>query len=202
MIDIALGMMAALSVEEKEPVTCGFGGDRRLRAWGRKKVILAIHADEETVIECRPKCSSSSIGPVENMNKELCGFVRCFRIYFRSMVTWEITTESPLLPWLVRHCGWILSRYAARSNGWRGYSGRKGRDCTAGISIFGEATWCKQPNTGELTKLDDWRTAIWLEKSDRSDEHIIGLETGGGGQALEREGVEDGHQHTVASSAR
>ena len=31
----------------------------------------------------------------------------------------------------------------------------------------------------DLTKLDDcWRTAIWLGKSDRSDEHIIGLENG------------------------
>ena len=96
-----------------------------------------------------------------------------------SVITWEITTKSPLWLWLVRHCGWILSRHAARSYGWTGYSGYKGRDCTAGISMFGGATWCKLPNTGELTKLDDWRTAIWLEKSDRSDEHIIGLEVEG-----------------------
>ena len=35
------------------------------------------------------------------------------------------------------------------------------------------------PKTGGLTKLDGrLRTAIWLGKSDRSDEHIIGLETG------------------------
>ena len=46
-------------------------------------------------------------------------------------------------------------------------------------SIFGEAIWYKLPKTADLTKLDDrWRTAIWLGKSDRSDEHIIGLETG------------------------
>ena len=48
-----------------------------------------------------------------------------------------------------------------------------------GIAIFGEAIWYKLPKTADLTKLDDrWRTAIWLEKSDRSDEHIIGLENG------------------------
>ena len=41
------------------------------------------------------------------------------------------------------------------------------------------ATWYKLPRTADLTKLDDrWRNAIWLGKSDRSDEHIIGLETG------------------------
>ena len=57
---------------------------------------------EETVIECRPKYSSPSMGPVENMNKELCGLVRCFRTYLREKAKMEITTVSPLLPWLVR----------------------------------------------------------------------------------------------------
>ena len=38
--------------------------------------------------------------------------------------------------------------------------------------------WYKLPKTADLTKLDDrWRTAIWLGKSDRSDEHIIGVDT-------------------------
>ena len=91
----------------------------------------------------------------------------------------EVTTESPLLPWLVRHCGWILSRHAVRADGRTGYSRLNGREYTAGISIFGEAIWYKLPKTADLTKLDDrWRTAIWLGKSDRSDEHIIGWETG------------------------
>ena len=80
------------------------------------------------------------------MNKELCGLVKCFRIYLRETAKVEITTESPLLPWLIRHCGWILSRYAVRADGRTGYSRLKGREYTAGISIFGEAIWYKLPN--------------------------------------------------------
>ena len=119
------------------------------------------------------------MGPVENMNKELCGLVRCFRIYLRENAKLEITTGSPLLPWLVRHCGWILSRCAVRADGRTGYSRLIGREYTAGIAIFGDAIWYKLPKTVDLTKLDDrWCTTIWLGKSDRSDEHIIGLETG------------------------
>ena len=114
------------------------------------------------------------MGPVENMNKELCGLVRCFRIYLREKAKMEITTESPLLPLLVGHCGWTLSRYAVIADGRTGYSRLK-----ADISIFGDAIWYKLPKTADLTKLDDrWRIAIWLGKSVRSDEHIIGLETG------------------------
>ena len=133
--------------------------------------------ERETVIECRSKYSSPSM--VENMSKDVCGLVRCFRIYQRQKAKIEITTESPLLPWLVRHSGWILSRYAVRADGRTRYSRLQGREYTAGIAKFGEAIWYKVPKTADLTKLDDrWRTAIWLGKSDRSDEHIIGLETG------------------------
>ena len=177
-LDVALGMMAAISVEEKGPSTYVVSAMvEHLRAWGRKKVIFRIDGEPairalggaiqharsgETVIECRPKYSSPSTGPVENMNKELCGLVR-----------------SPLLPWLVRHCGWILCRYAVRADGRTGYSRLKGREYTAGIAIFGEAIWYKLPKVADLTKLDDrWRAAIWLGKSDRSDEHIIGVDTG------------------------
>ena len=119
-----------------------------------------------------------------------------------------ITTESPLLPWLVRHCGWILSRYAVRADCRTGDSRLKGREYTAGIPIFGEAIWYKLNKTADLTKLDDrWPTAVWLGTSDRSDEHIIGLETGAvlarsvrrnfDWQVLERKSAENGHRHTM-----
>ena len=35
---------------------------------------------EETVIECRGEVFLTNDGPVENMNKELCGLVRCFQV--------------------------------------------------------------------------------------------------------------------------
>ena len=181
MLDAALGMMAAIRVEEKGPASYVVSAVvEHLRAGGRKKVIFRIDGEpatralgvaiqyarsEETVIECRPKYSSPSKGP----------FVRCFRIFLREKAKMEITTESPLLPWLVRHCGWILSRYAVRADGMTGFSRLKGREYTSGIAIFGEAIWYKLPKTA----LDNrWRTAIWLGKSDRSDERIIGLESG------------------------
>ena len=79
------------------------------------------------------------MGPVESMNKDLCGLVRCVRIYLREKAKVETTTESPLLPWLVRHCGWILSRYAVRADGRTGYTRLKGREYTVGISILEKA---------------------------------------------------------------
>ena len=96
-IDIALGMVAAISVKEKGLATCVVSAVlEHLRVWGRKKVIFRIDGEpairtlgvathyvrsEETVIECRPSIPRHQLA-VENMNKELCGLVRCFRIYF------------------------------------------------------------------------------------------------------------------------
>ena len=66
-----------------------------------------------------------------------------------------------------------------RADGRTGYSQLKGREYTSGIAIYGEVIWYKLSKTADLTKLDDrWRTAIWLVKSDRSDEHTIRLESG------------------------
>ena len=74
MLDAALGMMGAISVEEKGTSTHEVSAVvEHLRAWGRKKVIFRIDGEpairalcvaiqharsEETVIECRPKYSS------------------------------------------------------------------------------------------------------------------------------------------------
>ena len=190
MLEIALGMMAAISVEEKGPATYEVSVVvEHLRAWGRKKVIFRIDCEpairalgvaiqyarsEETVMECRPKYSSPSMGRVENMNKELCGLEMLSHLF-----AGESKDGDLAVAWLVRHCGWILSRYVVRADGRTGRSRLKGREYTIGKSIFGEEIWYKLPKTTDLTKLDDrWRTAIWLGKSDRSDEHIIGLETG------------------------
>ena len=69
MLDVALGMMAAISVEEKVPATCVVSAVvEHLRAWRRKKVIFCMDGEpairalcvaiqharsEEAVIECR-----------------------------------------------------------------------------------------------------------------------------------------------------
>ena len=116
----------------------------------------------------------------------------------------EITTESLLLQWLVRHCGRILSRYGARSEGRKGYSRLTGREYTAVIAIFGEAIWYELPKTADLTKLDDrCCTAIWLGSLEIGAVFARSVRRKEGrGQALERRSAEDGHGHTLESSAK
>ena len=135
MSDVALGMMAAISMEEKVPATYVVSAVvEHLRAWRRKEVIFRIDGEpairalgvaiqharsEETVIECRPKYSSPSMGQVENMNKEFCGPVRCLRIHLREKASWRSRLS------LHSCCGkselWISSRNAVRADGRTGW---------------------------------------------------------------------------------
>ena len=78
MLDVDFGMMAAISVEVMGPTTYVVSAVvEHLRAWSREKVIFCIDGEpgiralgvaiqyarsEETVIECRPKYSSPSMG--------------------------------------------------------------------------------------------------------------------------------------------
>ena len=91
--------------------TCEYGdGGKRSFAWTAKQ----HSGGEERVIECRPMYSSHLMGLVENMNKEVCGLARRFRIYHREKATLEVTIESPLLPRLVRLSAWIVRRCEVR----------------------------------------------------------------------------------------
>ena len=81
--------MLDVPCSKKEPATYVVSAVvEHLRAWGRKQVIFRIDAErairalgvaiqyarsEETVFECRPKYSSPSMDPVENMNYDLVG---------------------------------------------------------------------------------------------------------------------------------
>ena len=98
-------------------------GEPAIRALG---VAIQHVRSEETVIECRPMYSSPSMGPVENMNKELCGLVRCFRIYLREKANMD--------DGLSLHCCrsqtlWMdLEPLRLRADGRTGYSRLKGRE--------------------------------------------------------------------------
>ena len=124
--------------------------------------------------------------------------MRCFRIYLREKAKLEITTESS-------HCG-------VRADGRTGYSSLKGREYTAGTSIFGDVIWYKLPKTVDLTELDDrWRTAIcWRSRIEvMNTSSAWGLEQyshdqfdGRSRASDERKSAEDGHRHTMEPSAR
>eukprot|EP00971_Amphidinium_carterae_P181152 3593600-Amphidinium_carterae.1 len=100
---------------------------------------------------------------VENVNKEVCGLVRVYRLMLKEKAKTEIGTSSPILPWMVRHSGWVISHYHVRADGHTAHRRLKGRDYRGQIACFGEVVWYKIPETHRLGKLEErWKSAVWL----------------------------------------
>eukprot|EP00974_Lingulodinium_polyedra_P006548 622568-Lingulodinium_polyedra.AAC.1 len=78
------------------------------------------------------------MGAIENSNKEVKGLIRTWTLYIKEHAKVTITTESPLLDWLVRHAGWLLNHYAVRDDGKTGHERLKGRPYGGKIAMFGE----------------------------------------------------------------
>eukprot|EP00969_Alexandrium_andersonii_P046293 2031607-Alexandrium_andersonii.AAC.1 len=65
--------------------------------------------------------------------------------------------EHPLLPWLFRHAGFLLNRFAVKSSGRAPYEKVFGRRYSGELALLGESVWARQP------KLPAKMEARWLE---------------------------------------
>ncbi|CAK0841766.1 unnamed protein product [Prorocentrum cordatum] len=190
--DQELGMVLALVVDEKGPIEYAIRSvTEYLGYWGRKAIILRVDGEpaikalaeairigraDPTVLEMKPRYSPESMGGVENMNKEVKNLLRTIVLYLMDVAKVELHTGHPLVPWLVRHCGWCICMYRVRADGQTGYERLKGRPYNGKIALFGECLWYRTPDASRLSSLDErWTTCIWLGKSWKTDEHIIVL---------------------------
>ena len=85
--------------------------------------------------------------------------------------------EDPILGWIFRHAGRILTRYAVKESGLTPFRMLRGRDYNGVVVEIGECVLFKflQP----VPKLAPrWEIGVWLGKKSASDEHIIGYDGG------------------------
>ena len=87
--------------------------------------------------------------------------------------------EMLVMSWLIRHAGWLLTRYNVRASGRTPYKAVKGREYGGDIAEFGEQVYLKEPGLTHAKMDDRWsELGTWLGKTDKGDEHIIALSKG------------------------
>ena len=189
-LHIGMGITLPISVREKGPIEYAIKSIvDNVADWGVKDVVLRTdgepaitalavavrHARQfPTLLEQKPRYSPQSMGAIENSNKEIKGLIRTMVIYLLEHAKVAVTTESTLLDWLVRHAGWLINHYAVRSDGKTAYERLKGRPYGGKIAMFGECVWYRPPEQATANELTErWRTALWLGKTNRSDEHLL-----------------------------
>ena len=164
-----------------------------LDTWGLREVLLkadnepAIQAlvdavrvrrGERTMVEKSPKYSHQSNGAVENAVRRIESLTRTYVCVLQEKLGYKVDSKSIVLPWLVRHAAYVLSRFVKRDDGRSAWARLRGKECDSPLAQVGETVDFKIVR-GEMAKLEPrWATGTFLGRTDESDEVIVGTAVG------------------------
>ena len=107
------------------------------------------------------------------------GQIRTVKCQLEHRLGTVVPTDSPLLPWLVRHAGATISRYQKGLDGLTAYRRLRGREYDRVMIEFGECVWYllnKDKDRGKIAPR--WDTGVYLGSREESSEILIGTRTG------------------------
>ena len=166
---------------------CGLFGQIKVRV-DQEPFILAIAQDlavkrglEKTLIETVPKLSKGSIGSADRFGQSAVGLARSLCADFEKYWKIELTVDSPIVPWAIRHAAFLLNRFQPhrRAKGKTSYQNIYRQPYHGELQQFGRLVVGRLPDALELPKLQPrWRRGIWLGKTVESDAHLLGCENG------------------------
>ena len=140
-----------------------------------QKEISRTRADAGTALDSSRVGDSDSNGKIERAIRKLKGIIRTIRSGLEAEVGERIDLESPIIPWLVRHAAYILSRSEVKEDGKTALQRMKGRKTTGVLTNFGETVLFKMPRTrvtiGDFE--DRFSEGTWVGLAVRSGEHVV-----------------------------
>ena len=123
---------------------------------------------------------SNSNAKIERTIRDVKGLIRTLRSALSEKIKEPVTIDSPIIPWLIRHAAYIITRCKIHSCGRTPMERIKGRKAYVALIPFGEAVMFKLPKTNRRTgDLEDrFEKGIWVGCTVRSGEHIVALANG------------------------
>ena len=84
------------------------------------KALLAavkLERKDETVCSAAPRYDSQSKGPIENAVGRVEGLMRTMISAVERKYKLTLDPDHAIVLWIVRHCGWTLTRFTVGSDG-------------------------------------------------------------------------------------
>ena len=127
-----------------------------------------------------PKFSHQSQGSVEATIRHCRGHFRTLRSALENETGLEISMAHDIAPWLVRHAGWLISRFQPKAEKRSAYFRVHGVEYTRPLVEFGEYVLFRDNSPASLANKarSPWNSGVWLGRSDATDENIIGTASG------------------------
>ena len=106
------------------------------------------------------------------------GQVRTLKAQLETNYDISITSQHPIIPWLVRHTVYLLNRYATHADGNTVFYRRWNKEHRTPLCEFGETVLYQLPHVKDLPKLENrFLPAIWLGKDTATGETLLGIAT-------------------------
>ena len=123
---------------------------------------VALHRQDETVIEEIPVKSSQSIACNEHDHFLVGGMARALRIDVEKRFGDNFPVLHAVHPWILRHRGWLFNRFCVGRDGYTAFQRYKGRIYNGEVCDLFECVLFKVPSP-EKAKLDDrFRLGVWI----------------------------------------
>ena len=154
-----------------------------LETIGLKSDRIVIKSDQEGAIVAKPKeilrhretefgtgidnssvGDSDSNGTIERAIQDVEGQTRTLRAALEERVQERVDLDNPVVPWMVRHAAYLITRCRIRPNGRTSFQVMKGRRSNTKMAEFGEIVHFKIPKTNFMPgKFEDlWDEGVWL----------------------------------------
>ena len=145
-----------------------------------QNALVKARAGFGTAVENSRVGDSNSNGRIERAIQDIKGLIRTLRSFVEFMTGGKIELTDPIVPWMVRHAGMLITRSRIREDGRTAYQLIKGRRTTAKLVPFGETILFKIPKTqhdaGDFQ--DRWQQGVWVGFVMRTGEHVVATAKG------------------------
>ena len=84
----------------------------------------------------------------------------------------RLLPDHRLMPWLVRHIGWCLTRFQLKGHGKTAFHVIRGKPYDGHVEKFGTVCMFKIADKAEHKLEDRWLEAIYVGKLEKTDEHL------------------------------
>ncbi|MBN71658.1 MAG: hypothetical protein CME32_20555 [Gimesia sp.] len=145
-----------------------------------QRAVVKLRTGHGTAMEQSRVGDSNSNGRVERGIQDVKGLIRTMRSALETNIGEKIHLTDPIVPWMVRHAGLVITKCRIRENGRTAFQMMKGRRGTAKMVPFGETVLFKIPKTGQNPGSfeDRWEQGIWVGFVIRSGEHLVATKNG------------------------
>ena len=182
---VSVEWLAQQVVEDIE--TVGLAAERIITKTDQEPAIIQLQQEVAkrrheggTALEHSRVGDSDSNGRIERAIRDMKGMIRTIRSSVEDKTGKPIKLSDTIVPWIVRHAGYILTRCKVGSDGKTAMQRMKGRKTNAPWVPFGEAVLFKLPKVPKMPGdfRDRFEEGIWVGFITRSGEHLVATDRG------------------------